>query len=751
MVKFLKKNLFVIFLVLFSLLFFYKTIVGGLLPIPSDTIVGLYYPFRDNYAKDYPRGVPFKNFLITDPVRQLYPWKNLIIESEKKIELPLWNPYNFSGSPLLANFQSGAFYPLNLLYFIIPFESAWSIIIIISPLLAGLFMYLYLDNFKLKKEASILGALAFSFSGFFVAWMEWGNILHTALWLPIVLLSIDKILSEKKKNAWSLLLLAALTFSFFAGHLQTFFYISVLALAYIIFRIFAVKEKISIILRLTGVALIFALITAPQWIPSIQFILLSARNSDLPGISNPGWFIPWQNIVQFIAPDFFGNPTTLNYWGIWNYAEFVGYIGIVPLMMAILAIINRRDKNTLFFVGVLIVSLLLAFPNPVSKIPFLLNIPFISTAQPTRLLVLVGFSLSVLCAMGADFFLKEAKKTLSVLLLFLIFFGAVWVFILGKGFGLIEASNLAIAKKNMILPTVIFMIAALLLVVNRLLAKKKLEKFHEAIILGLIVLSIIDLFRFGWKFETFASSDYLFPNTKVLSFIKKDKDQFRVMTDNSEIFPPNFSVMYKIQTPDGYDPLYIKRYGELIASYARNKPDIAPPFGFNRIITWQDYKGTLADLVGIRYVLSKEEINNPKLTKVYSDGVINVYKNNNAYPRVFFVTRIITATNDQEEINNMMNTKDLLSDTAFVETKENLANKKIGRGRARITEYSANKIIVETENDQDGFLVLTDTYYPTWKVTIDGKPDKIYITDYAFRGVFISKGKHMVEFYNTLF
>ena len=87
----MKKILWPALIVFIVIIFFWQTFIKGLLPIPSDTIIGLYHPFRDLYAKDYPRGIPFKNFLITDPVRQQYVWKNLSIESLKKGEIPLWN------------------------------------------------------------------------------------------------------------------------------------------------------------------------------------------------------------------------------------------------------------------------------------------------------------------------------------------------------------------------------------------------------------------------------------------------------------------------------------------------------------------------------------------------------------------------------------------------------------------------------------------------------------------------------------
>ena len=97
--------------------FFYPTITKGLLPVPADTLIGLYHPWLDQAATTNPAGVPFKNFLITDPIRQQIPWKKLVIDDWKKGKVPVWNPYNFSGAPLLANFQSAVFSPLNFLYF----------------------------------------------------------------------------------------------------------------------------------------------------------------------------------------------------------------------------------------------------------------------------------------------------------------------------------------------------------------------------------------------------------------------------------------------------------------------------------------------------------------------------------------------------------------------------------------------------------------------------------------------------------
>ncbi len=757
----MKRYFYLLIIVLAVLVFFWQFLLKGLLPIPSDTIVGLYYPFREIYQKTNPNGVPYKNFLVTDPVRQQYPWRNLVIQAEKNLSLPLWNPYNFAGYPLLANFQSAVFYPFNLLFFVLPFSFSWSLLIIIQPILAGLFLYLYLTNLKIRKEASFLGASAFAFCGFSIAWLEWGTIGNTALWLPLVLLSIDKIFEKRKIGnqksiiIWGSIFVLSLVFSFFAGHLQTFFYLSLISLAYFLARLFQQGKKLKSLLLFLILTFLFLILTLVQWLPTLRFILLSARNVDLPGYTQAGWFIPWQNLVQFLAPDFFGNPATLNYFGVWNYAEFIGYIGIFPLITAFFALFFRRDKKTLFFGTVFFVSLFFALPTIFAKIPFKLNIPFISTAQPTRLLFLIDFSLSVLAALGMDYYvsLKNKKPILYILGIFALAFAGLWTFVLFLHGHILAPADLSVAKQNLILPSVIFAVVTLILVVSVFL-KGKLGKFPYILIISylLILVSLFDLFRFGWKFEPFTNKAYLFPSQAVMTFLEQQNSggPFRVMSLDSKILPPNFSDMYKIQTLDGYDPLYLQRYGELMAAVGRNKPDISTPFGFNRIITPQNYSSRLISFMNVVYVLSLENIKDPNLTPVFSDGTVNVYANKNALPRAFFVPTTVVATSKQDAINKMFDPNFLLNNRAVVEGVNKFTTNWSG-GQAQISYYGENKVVIKTLTAGKAFMVLTDSYYPTWHAKIDGKQTKIFRTDYNFRGVIVPKGEHTIEFYDTLF
>ncbi|MDP2649436.1 MAG: YfhO family protein [bacterium] len=749
----------VLLAIIIPLAFFWQVYFKGLLPIPSDTIIGLYHPYRDLYVNNYPNGVPFKNSLITDPVRQIIPWKKLAIESFSNFSLPMWNPYEMAGKPLLANFQSSPFYPFNIMLFVQPFYFSWSFFVMLQLFLLSFFTFLYLKNLKLDLRAVFLGTFAWTFSGFSIAWFEWGNIIHTALWLPLILLSIDKIfgimkhesrIMDKKTISWNLVLLFSLVSSFFAGHLQIFFYVFIVSLAYLLFRWFENDRKLRILILLTINYLLFTIATAIQWIPTFQFINLSARSLDQNYLNSEGWFIPYQHLIQFLIPDFFGNPTTLNYWGIWNYGEFIGYIGVAGLIFSLFSLF-KPNKNVIFFALVSIISFIFALPNFISKIPFDLNIPFLSSAQPARLIFPISFSLAVLSALGFNNFLKDkdlpAGRQKRKILIVLAFLLSVFVFAALFGFGLISfwkisPEQLLVTKRNLVIPFMFFVFIALSICVY-LFSKRKLT----VIPLLIIAILIIDLFRFSNKFTPFTKKEYLYPQTKVIEFLKKDKSIYRIAVTDSRIFPPNFATFYKIQSIEGYDPLYLFSYAQLIAASERREANINYPFGFNRIITPHNVSSPIINLLNVKYVLSFEDIDPKKFNKVFDEGKTKVFENKEFIERAFFVENLVEKNGEEKMLSEILSAD--LSKTAIIYPNPTGRNN-FTKGQAEIVRYQENQVLIETDNDGDGFLVLTDSYYPTWKAKIDGQETAIHKVDFMFRGIIIPAGKHNVEFYNTL-
>lgn len=746
----------ILFFAFITSLFFYQVLLQGKVPIAADTIVGLYHPFRDFYASNYPNGIPFKNFLITDPVRQQYPWRFLAVEEIKQFSLPLWNPYSGAGTPLLANFQTGAFYPLNIIFLIFPFITSWSILIMLQIFLSSLFMYLYLRYLRLHVLACILGAFTFSLSGFAIAWLEWNTILQTVMWVPLLLLAKDHYLRERKLR-WIGVLIFSECSLLLAGHLQTAFYCLIIVNLYLLARIYEIVKKeapthffgrcFKLFKPFVATGLVVAAITSIQWIPTLQLIINSARQADQADWQVAGWFIPWQNLVQFLVPDFFGNPATLNYWGVWNYGELVGYVGIVPLIMVLFALFYRRDKKTVFFGGLFFFSLVFSLPTFFAKLPYLFSIPYLSSSQPTRLLFVVDFSLAILAALGMDLFIKRKRGVLYPVFFLILCLAGLWIVavMLFGVFG-ITFDQAQVAQNNLKLPTIIFTASIFLLSLSTFLKGKRL---HLGIIIILVLISFLDLLRFGWKFTPFTNKEYLYPKTKSLKFLQKDTSIFRIMTTDNRILPPNFSVMYGLESVDLYDPLYLRRYGELIAAMERGEPNINPPFGFNRIIAPHAVSSPLLNLLNVKYVLSFSDISSARFRKVYSEGNTMIFENNENLPRAFFVNKVVSADNTQDAIEKLFKHSRKLADIAIVEggSGEDLD---YSGGTVKIESYTPDSVVLKTKNSGAGFMVLTDAFFPSWKAAIvsdsESNPAKIYRTDFVFRGIILPAGEHKVVF-----
>jgi len=725
-------------------IFFYQTILLGKLPVPTDSLVGLYHPFRDLYAQTNPRGVPYKNFLITDPVRQQIPWRKIAMDQWKQGKLPIWNPYTFSGTSLIANIQAAVFYPFNVLFLIFDFPIAWTILVILQPILAGIFLFFYLRNKDIHPVASLFGAIAWSFSGFTIAWLTWGTIVHVALWLPLCLLSIDK-MAESKPHKSTLLWLMLGTLSFvmqvFAGHMQIALYTIVVTVAYGLWRFRTMHPF------LIAEICIFLFITSIAWVPLLRFVMVSGRVGEVDSWLKEGWFLPWQHLVQFIVPDFFGNPATLNYWGVWNYGEFIGYIGIVPLLFAIA--FNKEDRDRFFWLLVGFVSLFFALPTPLTKLFYQLHIPVISWLQPTRLMVLIDFSLVMLAVFGFDAWIKKKRVSWLPVVGLVGIFVALWIFIMTNRFFVSNETvrmGLTVAKRNMIFPIAILFVSLAVLFVSSLVKKRILFLFCVVIFVNI---TAFDLLRFGWKFTPFTPREYFFPETKILSFLKQQTKPFRIMSTDKRLLPPNVSAYYGIETIEGYDPLMAGRYEELMAAIARGKPDITPPFGFNRIITVDNPDSILLRLFNVRYVLSLRDIDLPFLKKVFQEGETRVYENALVLPRAFLVSEVRWVTNKQEAMNALFDRAFDPANTAIIEkstTSPSVFPIEFAKGKTTMISYTESSLVIETETEREGFVVVAQSYSPDWHAKIGSTPLPIFRTNYHFMGLLVPRGRNRIEF-----
>jgi len=727
--------------------FFYQTVLFYRLPVPSDTLVGLYHPWRDAYAATYPRGVPYKNFLITDPVRQQIPWKKVVIDAWKTGRVPGNNPYAFAGVPIDANIQAQPFYPFNALFLLFPFPIAWTVLIILQPLLASVFFYIYARSLKLHQFASIIGAVSWGFGGFAIAWLTWGTVMHAALWLPLILRCIDAVASAvtKKRHAflWTFLLSVSVTLTILGGHIQVAMYMLLLSACYALWRIRTLRDTgrvKSAIRRFVYAAVGAIIVTSVQWLPFIRFVLDSGRVGALESWQKSGWFMPWQNIIQFIAPDFFGNPATLNYWGIWNYGEFVGYVGLIPLVFAVSTLAFSGVAG--FFWGALLIGIFWMLPHPVSMLPYYLKVPIISVLQPTRLMSIVGFSLSLLATVGIDQWLSGKRHVYRAIAGTLIAVAALWIVSIGGALIVKSAeiqANLHIAARNLVLPTVLIAVLIVWFTGYRLFEK---NKFVRSVFLILLLgVAVMDLFRFGWKFTPFTPVSYFFPETNVITFLKNAKKPFRVMSLDDRILPPNVGAYYGIETIEGYDPIAPYRYERFLASSELGKDASGTRSGFNRIYTAHNIDSPLLPYFNVRYVLSLTDVKRPFLTEVMREGETRVYEYARTLPRVYLADDIAIA-NDSDTIMRLIAGGS--SRAAVWQGNLGVLNVPLlAEESSQILSYTQNEIRIRAVARSTRMLVILNRYDPRWHAVVDGKESYgLWPVNYLFSGIVIPEGSH---------
>jgi len=738
-------------LCLLIILFFALQLLSGKAPIPADSILGLYHPWRDNSFEGYDPGkFPTKNPLITDPVLQTYPWRKLAIENIKKRNLPLWNPYSFSGQPLLANIQSSPFQVLNILFFIFPFNLAWVIQIILTQVLVSIFAYLFLRNLKISQLASMFGSSVLALSGFFIVWMEWGTVVTTAMWLPLMLLSLKKLFNEKSAF-WFAILAFASSQTIFSGHWQIAFYVFMAAFLYIIYNFYNSRNSFATLITLSGIFL-GVLISSIQIFPTLEFINLSARTIDQSySISRQDWFLPFKHLIQLVAPDFFGNPATYNYWGVWNYAEFASFIGIVPLGFTLFAIL-KKPKTSVFFIGLTILSLLLVLENPLSKIPYQLNLPFIASSQPSRGIFLLVFSLSILSAIGFQGFIDDKKNRnfLKALILPLaLFIILIYTALFYKSFPTDAIINpVKVALRNLLIPLGTSIIFVLIFVL-------KIFKVHKYFLVSIILLATItELFRFGYKFTPFSKLSWIFPQTQTTNYLQNQQKPFRILSTDRRIFNGNTPSVYGIEAVHGYDPLFLKNYTELVSFW--QSENISNQGSFNRFVTPEKFDSPITNLLNVKYVVTFDDIQKPGFEKVNQEGQTKIFINKNSLPRAFFVNEVTNVQSREQELKTIFN-QDFNYNVSAVSTSTSFTKKQFS-SKVEFINYSDQNFKLQTTSDNNAPLVISNIFYPGWHALIDGKEVEIHRANYIFQLVFVPQGQHILElkfspqsFYNGLY
>ncbi len=733
-----KKLLPILFIFLVWLIFSKPFFIDNKIPYPSDFQVN-HFTLWASYPSFWS---PVKNPAQPDVISQIMPWKKLTIESLTNLQIPFWNPYSFSGTPHLANYQSSPFSISNIFYFIFDFKIAWSLAVLIQPLLAGIFTYFFAKSLKRSELAGVLSGVSFMFCGFITTWMSYTTLSLAISFLPLALFAIQKYF-ETKKLRFLLILSISYPLSFFSGHFQISLYFLLFIFSYLVFKYFETKNK-SAFLKTILFSFFGILLSFPQILPTIELYFSSLRSD----VFQKTEAIPLKYLTTIIAPDFYGNPVTRNnFWG--HYIEWAGFFGIVPFSLAIFSMF-KRNKYVLFFLIMGILSLIFSVDTPIIDYLVKLKMPVISTSAASRIIVLFSFSLSILAAFGLDDLkkaleLKEIKKIFIWLSILSLIFIVLWILTIGK---IIEPNFYLISLKNLILPSILFLF--LIISVGLGLINKKLITLSLILV---IFFTSFEMLRCATKWQSFSDMNLVYAKTPIISKLTTLDNNYRTIG----AFGADGSVYFHILGVEGYDPLYINRYGEFIGSLNDGKIKESG----NKGLTFPanaKFAPQVIDLLGIKYVLHKKADNNKpwafpfgkypgKFSEIYREKDLYIYENNDVFPRAYLVGDYAIETDNQKIINKILDKNFDLRKSVVLESDPGIEKTNNLVGKTEIIDYSPNNIKIGTNANRDSILILTDNFYPGWKVKVNGEEEKIIRAAYTFRAVAIPKGENNIEFY----
>ncbi len=736
-INFLKKYYPWIILVLIISIIFRQFILKGLLPIPSDIITGVYFPWL-NQKWGTITGVPVKNPLPSDIPSLLYPWRLQVRNQIYSGNFPLWNDQIFSGMPLFANFQSSVLSISNLVFLFIKDNAmSWSLSVFVQPILMSFSAYIFLRKIRFSKVSALFGSLVFSLGGFSIVWLEYNVHGWVLFWLPLLLLSTEIIFEDDR---WGNILLAiAVVGSILTGYPQLTLYSFLIVFVYVLIKFLLKQIKPVQIFKIVIFSSLGVLLSSCLLLPGLESARLSIRNVDTVATSIQTRYLPYTYLTNLFAPDLHGNPATGNYTGQGFYDNFAIYIGITSLVLAVIGLLSKITTNSIkyFSFFLILIGILLSTPNFIGLRIGELNLFGIKSIA-SRAMVISVFGILIASAAGMESIIKKIKiQDLIVPLVLTLFLGIMYLL-----------SHDPIYRHNLYLPLLVSLSVFIVFILG-----KYLKNLHTFVPFIIVLLLSFELIRFSDKYLSFTPRNYLFPETPVISYLKNYTDLNNTKFEFAEVIPENMWVPFGFHSAAGYDATAPLAYSRLLGMVGGK--DLSHPQGRVGKI---DQINKITDMIGVNYLFTlatkngkpdaegdiKKDIAPPKFTLAYTEGPVKVFHISGSSDTIGFYSHAISYQNDLDFVS-LANSQSFDPVTQVLVKNGETMNLE-GPGSAKIKSYSPGKVVVTVNSRSKGYVVFKQNHYPGWQATIDGGKTTVLDADYSFMAVKVESGQHEVVF-----
>ncbi|MCB0193980.1 MAG: hypothetical protein KDJ65_18665 [Anaerolineae bacterium] len=742
---------------------------------------------------------------------QFWPWHQLVKDSLLQGQWPLWNPLLGNGAPLLANLQSAVFYPPNSIFLFMPTSHALTLSIILHLSLAGVAMYFYGRQLQLTGFAATVAALTYMFSGYIVGRTQFIVMVHAAAWIPILLLLSDRLVWRRRllDALWLAVALAGQLLAGHAqlwfyslvliGGYSVFRSWQVARLATssnasvsdhlniqdpspASLRIRPLFQAVGYLLMAVLLAL---LLCAIQILPTAEYLMNSPRNDGAArtfALTYSMW--PWR-LITLLAPDFFGNPAHSNYWGYANYWEDHAYLGILPFILALTAIgcflkavwqqyrisptesdtrhSERATANPLrvvpFFGVVIPISLVLAmgWNTPIYLWVFEWVPGFRFFQAPARLLIWYTVAMAILAGIGVQIFESTTHNrphwrrflAACIALTFAGLIGQWWL--AGREITFLTATrNLGL-----------FLMCAVVILLLRP-PKSGQNQSQERWWQGAVILFVtVDLLLAAWPLIPLTSASVF--STPIESAQRLKEQPYRYFVDEQfayrvrfdhyfqfrsfgstdpadlqtlkESLVPNFGVYENLPSTNNDDPLVVGSWQSLLNLIEHGPPEL---------------QAQLLALMNVGALVN--DTSDHPWPMITQTGTAVTRSVPNPLPRAYFVSQAIYVDDEREAIDQIIAPEfDPIQEVVIIKLEDivlpNHRNMPDMFTPAEITTETANAIQLQVDAPTDGFVILTDTFYPGWQATVDDEASILLQANVAFRAVAVEAGLHTINIF----
>ncbi|MFC1769648.1 YfhO family protein [Nitrospirota bacterium] len=675
-----------------------------------------------------------------------YPIHTLVHKLLNQGELPLWNPYIFSGMPLLATNQTGALYPPTLISILLMGPKlSFNFDSILHYALTGYFMFLYIRYLTRHSFVAFVAGVSLAFVGYLYVAPSHITVLRATPWLPLMLLMLEKMATPSANTghpyrallrpdiSYALLLAITIGFGVLAGHAQSTFYFLILSGAYAIYLLYPMNrsERIRFIALGSGAIVMGLLISLPQVLSTMELNSLSWRSertyeffsefpfhiSTITGLLFPGTYDPYPK----------------SYTGI--YTCLMGMGGAVLLW--------KSSTMARFWTVIAVVAFILSLGDATPLYRLMYHVPGYNMFRaPERHWYEIFFALCVLSALGLNSLITNEKRREC----------AIW---LSGGAALtiviVLVSRTGIPFFAHLKPSIYVFIPialAISMAAWTYMLWKRPNKWLIYAALGFILVEALlykpDLLAWD-KYNQHSLQDSPAPVMKLMKGRSLERMAFYTHYYQELSVSFNAPIMYEVSILGGYDPLLLKSYYYLTHIGQAGKFGDAPSDLIEH--------GLFLRMLGARVVIACDKgmlkaSRNPKYKLLGALNECIAFENNDALPRAYTVERAYGAETPGE-------TKMKLGaenfDPAFhvilrQDDLKELNRESFAPGNVFITSDSEHEVIIDTLFFGDGLLILADQHYPGWKAYVDGTETKVLRANEILRAVPVPAGKHTVTF-----